>query len=110
MAATNPLGRVVGLTIPRFGLSGRQFTAANCRPRLALPVALSTLLESLQQLALFGLSTPSAELVMPRNMLAKEIESTHTGSVVGVGFVEPLVFPSGLSPGNNGEPDGAGNL
>ena len=47
---------------------------------------------------------------MPRNMLAKEIESTHTGSVVGVGFVEPLVFPSGLSPGNNGEPDGAGNL
>ncbi|MGD0778760.1 MAG: hypothetical protein ABSC05_38770, partial [Candidatus Solibacter sp.] len=102
------LSSVVGVTIPRPGLAVRQFFGANCRPLLALPVTFGALLQSIQELSLFVRSTPFAELVMPRYVLAKEIEATRTSSVVGVGLVEPLVFPSRLSLGNNGKSDSYG--
>jgi hypothetical protein len=106
MAATNRLSWIVGVTIPRTGLSCRQFSGANCRHlRLALPVALGALLQSLQELPLFIRSTPFAELVVPRNVFPKEIQPAHSSSVVGVSAIDATSL-AGLSLWNDGWNDG----
>ncbi|HUD76134.1 MAG TPA: hypothetical protein VMQ76_13760 [Terracidiphilus sp.] len=93
-------------------MSGRRTPA----PRGLLPppgsllalllVAARSLLKGRHQAALLYTALPTAQLVVLRDMLRKQFQTPDLGFVIGVGAIEPLLFPpSRFALGNDGGPN-----